>query len=173
MRKSTIRCAGLMPVLVIAGVVLAIAQQAAPEVTYQDLLNGLKDPTRWLTYSGDYSGQRHSPLKQITPENARHLAAQWTFQTETTARGRGFEATPLILDGVLYVTGPNNYAWALDARTGKMFWRYRRDLPANLTYGASAPVNRGFGVLGEKLFMVTLDAHLLALDITAGSVAWD
>ena len=148
-------------------------RRSAPEVTYQDLLNGLKDPTRWLTYSGDYSGQRHSPLKQITPENARRLTAQWTFQTETTARGRGFEATPLILDGVLYVTGPNNYAWALDARTGKMFWRYRRDLPPNLTYGASAPVNRGFGLLGDKLFMVTLDAHLLALDMKTGTVVWD
>ena len=173
MCKSITRGAGLAALLVLAAVVLAIAQQGAPEVTYQDLLDGLKDPTRWLTYSGDYSGQRHSPLTQITPENARHLAAQWTFQTETTARGRGFEATPLILDGVLYVTGPNNYAWALDARTGKMFWRYRRDLPANLTYGASAPVNRGFGILGDKLFMVTLDAHLLALDIRTGTVVWD
>ena len=173
MRESTIRCAGLVPVLVFAGVVLAIAQQAAPEVTYQDLLDGLKDPTRWITYSGDYSGQRHSPLKQITPENARHLVAQWTFQTETTARGRGFEATPLILDGVLYVTGPNNYAWALDARTGKMFWRYRRELPADLTYGASAPVNRGFGILGDRLFLTTLDAHLVALDTKTGNVLWD
>ena len=97
-------------------------------ITSQDLLNGFKNPG-WLMYSGDYSGQRHSPLKQITPDNVKRLAAQWTFQTETMARGRGFEATALALDGVLYVTGPNNYAWALDARTGKPFWRYRRDLP--------------------------------------------
>ena len=61
---------------------------------------------------------------------------------------------------MLYVTGPNNNAWALDARTGRPFWRYQRELPADLTYGASAPVNRGFGVLGDRLFMVTLDAHL-------------
>src|SRR6202043_3322120 len=88
-------------------------------VSYQDLLNGLKDATRWLLYSGDYSGQRHSPLTQITPDNAGHLAAQWTFQTETMARGRGFEATPLALDGVLYVTGPNDFAWALDGKTGR------------------------------------------------------
>src|SRR5580704_8467970 len=88
---------------------------AAPLVTYQDLLNGLKNPSSWLTYSGDYSGQRHSPLKQITPENASRLAAQWTFQTETMARGRGFEATPLVIDAVVYVTGPNDFAWALDA----------------------------------------------------------
>src|SRR5713226_2560407 len=124
--------------------------RAAPLVTDQDLLSGLKNPSSWLTYSGDYSGQRHSPLKQITPENAHRLSAQWTFQTETMARGRGYEATPLIIDGVLYATGPNDFAWALDARTGRPFWRYRRDLPNNLTYGASVPVNRGFGVLADR-----------------------
>ncbi|HLF10536.1 MAG TPA: PQQ-binding-like beta-propeller repeat protein, partial [Gammaproteobacteria bacterium] len=105
-------------------------------VTYEDLLKGLADPSRWLTFSGDYSGQRHSPLTQITPENVRRLAPVWTFQTGTLARGRGFETTPLVLDGVLYVTGPNNFAWALDARTGRPFWEYRRELPDDLTYGA-------------------------------------
>ena len=144
-------------------------RRGAPDVTYQDLLDGLKNPSRWLMYSGDYNGQRHSPLKQITPENVSRLTAQWTYQTGTTARGRGFEATALVLDGVVYVTGPNNFAWALDARTGRPFWQYRRDLPNDLTYGASAPVNRGFGVFGDKLFMVTLDAHLLALDMKTGS----
>jgi alcohol dehydrogenase (cytochrome c) len=161
-------------VLTAIGAALVWAQEGgAPAVTYQDLLEGLKNPSRWLMYSGEYNGQRHSPLKQITPQNVGRLAAQWTYQTGTTARGRGFEATPLVLDGVLYVTGPNNYAWALDARTGRAFWQYRRDLPNNLTYGASAPVNRGFGVLGDRLFMVTLDAHLLALDIKTGSVVWE
>jgi alcohol dehydrogenase (cytochrome c) len=175
MRTSFIvRLVGVATLLAAAGSVLVRAQEAGPPtVTYQDLLNGLKDPSRWLTYSGDYSGQRHSPLKQITPENVHRLAAQWTYQTGTTARGRGFESTTLVIDGVLYVTGPNNFAWALDARTGHPFWQYRRDLPNNLTYGASAPVNRGFGVLGDKLFMVTLDAHLLALDMKTGNVVWD
>ena len=73
----------------------------------------------------------------------------------------------------MYVTGPNGFAWALDARTGRPFWRYRRELPNDLTYGASAPVNRGFGVLGNRLFMTTLDAHLVALDMKTGSVLWD
>ena len=72
-------------------------------------------------------------------------SARVDFQTGTLARGRGFETTPLALDGVLYVTGSNNFAWALDARTGRPFWQYRRELPDDLTYGASAPVNRGFG----------------------------
>src|SRR5260370_554060 len=81
------------------------------------VLNGGKNRWGWGTYSGGYTGQGHSPLKQITPENAHRLSPQWTFQTDTTARGRGFEATPLIVDGVLYSTGPNGFAWALDART--------------------------------------------------------
>jgi alcohol dehydrogenase (cytochrome c) len=142
-------------------------------ITYRDLREGLADPSRWLTFSGDYTGQRHSPLTQITPDNVRRLVPIWTFQSGTLARGRGFETTPLVLDGVLYVTGPNNYAWALDARTGRPFWQYRRELPDDLTYGASAPVNRGFGLLGNNLFMVTLDAHLIALDRRTGGVLWD
>ncbi|HEY3518433.1 MAG TPA: PQQ-binding-like beta-propeller repeat protein, partial [Gammaproteobacteria bacterium] len=145
----------------------------APGVTAGDVAAGLADPTRWLTFSGDYTGQRHSPLKQITPRNVRHLVPRWTFQSGTYARGRGFETTPLALDGVLYVTGSNNYAWAIDARTGRPFWEYRRALPPDLTYGASAPVNRGFGILGERLFMVTLDAHLIALERRTGIVLWD
>ena len=74
---------------------------------------------------------------------------------------------------MLYVTGSNNLAWALDARTGRPFWSYRRDLPPDLTYGAQAPVNRGFAMLDHRLFMVTLDAHLLAFDRSTGRVLWD
>jgi alcohol dehydrogenase (cytochrome c) len=142
-------------------------------VTAADIRAGLADPTRWLTFSGDYTGQRHSPLTQITPRNVAALSPQWTFQTGSFARGRGFETTPLAVDGVLYVTGSNNYAWALDARTGRPFWEYRRNLPTNLTYGALAPVNRGFAILGDRLYMTTLDAHLLAFDRRTGGVIWD
>jgi alcohol dehydrogenase (cytochrome c) len=140
---------------------------------YTDIVQGFADSSRWLTYSGDYSGKRHSPLTQINTENVASLRPVWTFQTGTTTRGRGFETTPLIDDGVLYVTGSNNYAWAIDAKTGRRFWQYRRNLPDDLTYGASAPVNRGFGMLGNSLFMVTLDAHLLAFDRRNGDILWD
>ena len=150
-----------------------LAQNTESGVTYEDILNGLSEPSKWLTYSGDYTGQRHSPLTMITPENVQDLVPIWTFQTGTMTRGRGFETTPLVLDGVLYVTGSHNFAWALDARTGRPFWQYRRNLPDDLTYGSSAPVNRGFGILGDRLFMVTLDARLLALDRKTGSVLWD
>ena len=145
------------------------AQTAAPLVTSQDLLDGLKDPGKWLTYGGDYSSHRHSPLTQITPENVNQLTAQWTFQTGTTG---SFQTTPLVIDGVLYVTGYNNNAWAIDARSGRQIWRYRRDLPEDWK-GCCGAVNRGFGVLGDRLYMTTIDAHLVALDMRTGTVLYD
>jgi alcohol dehydrogenase (cytochrome c) len=154
--------------IVICSATLA-AQGGTPQVTSQDLLDGLKDPTRWLTNGGEYSGQRHSPLTQITPENVSQLVAQWTFQTGTLG---SFQTTPIVIDGVLYATGFNNNAWALDARSGRQIWRYRRDLPDDLKLCCSA-VNRGFAVLGDRLFMATLDAHLIALDMRTGSLLYD
>jgi alcohol dehydrogenase (cytochrome c) len=150
-----------------------MAPPALPLVTTQDLIDGLKHPGRWLTYSGDYTGRRHTPLKQITVDNAHRLAAQWTFQAEGMVIGRGFESTPLVMDGVLYITGNNNVAWAVDARSGRQIWRYRRALPPGLTYGAGNPSNRGFAALGDRLFMSTLDGHLLAFDRNTGRVVWD
>ena len=174
MRTTPIRFVAIVALLALAATPWLVAQDGiSGGVTFEDLSEGLKHPDHWLTFHGDYSGRRHSPLTQITPENVHRLTAQWTFQTGTTTRGRGFETTPLVWDGVLYVTGSNNYAWALDARTGRPFWSYRRDLPDDLTYGARAPVNRGFGILGDTLFMVTLDAHLLAFDRKTGSIVWD
>ena len=170
MRATVARVVRLAALTAAIGLVSIAAQQVpAPRVSAQDLLDGLRDPTRWLSYSGDYTGQRHSPLTQITPQNAHRLTAQWTFQTQTLGK---FEATPIVLDNVLYVTGANNYAWALDARTGRQIWRYRRELPDGLVL-CCGRVNRGFGVLGDRLFMTTLDAHLVALDMRTGSVVYD
>jgi alcohol dehydrogenase (cytochrome c) len=151
----------------------AVPPPVLPAITSQDLHDGLKHPSRWLTYSGDYTGRRHSPLKQITPANASRLAAQWTWQAEGMPTGRGFEGTPLMMDGVLYITGNSNMAWAVDVRTGRQLWRYRRQLPAGLTYGGGNPSNRGFAAFGELLYMGTLDAHLVALDRNTGRVVWD
>src|SRR5438552_18325365 len=103
---APIRLSGAFILVAILAAVPLIAQQAAlPQITFQDLLDGFKNPSRWLMYSGDYTGQRHSPLKQITPENVHLLTAQWTFQAESMPAGRGFEVTPLLLDGMLYITG--------------------------------------------------------------------
>jgi len=155
--------------LAFAASVTLAAQGAAPQVTPQDLLDGLKDPGKWLTYGGDYNGTRHSPLAQITPENVGQLAAQWTFQTGTLG---SFQTTPLVVDGIIYATGYNNHAWAIDARTGRPIWRYRRNLPEDL-HNCCGAVNRGFAVLGDRLFMTTIDAHLIALDMKTGGLLWD
>jgi alcohol dehydrogenase (cytochrome c) len=154
------------------GVAALSAQQPPPsQVAPQELLDGLKaDGSRWLTFGGNYANHRYSPLTQITPENVNRLVSQWTFQTNTLGN---FEATPLLRDNILYVTGPQNVAWAIDARTGRQIWRYRRELPATGLTACCGLVNRGFGVLGDRLFMVTLDAHLLALDMKTGDVVYD
>jgi alcohol dehydrogenase (cytochrome c) len=154
---------------VFAASVTLAAQGAAPQVTSQDLLDGLKDPGKWLTYGGDYNGTRHSPLTQLTPENVGQLAAQWTFQTGTLG---SFQTTPLVIDGIIYATGYQNHAWAIDARTGRPIWRYRRNLPDDL-HNCCGAVNRGFAALGDRLFMTTIDAHLIALDMKTGGVLWD
>ncbi len=171
MRTTTVRLVRIA-LLLLGGTIAVAAQQAAPPplTTLQEIAEGLPaDGSRWLTFGGNYSNQRHSPLTQITPDNVNRLVPQWTFQTGTLGN---FETTSLLRDNVLYVTGPQNVAWALDARTGRQIWRYRRELPPNLT-ACCGLVNRGFGVLGDKLFMVTLDAHLLALDMKTGAIAWD
>jgi alcohol dehydrogenase (cytochrome c) len=169
------RIARLIPIaclVVLAGVAVPIAQQtpAPGPVTQQDLLAGLKpDGASWLTFGGNYSNHRYSPLTQINPQNVNRLQPQWTFQTGTLGN---FESTTIVRDNILYVTGPQNVNWAIDARSGRQIWRYRRELPPNLT-ACCGLVNHGFAILGDKLFMVTLDAHLLALDAKTGAIVWD
>jgi alcohol dehydrogenase (cytochrome c) len=160
----------LLPALIVTA---AGAQENAPAprlVTQTEIEQGLTpEGERWLTFGGDYSNQRHSPLTQITPENVGGLVPQWTFQTNVVEK---FETTPLLRDNVLYVTGPLNTAWAIDARSGRPFWEYRRELPENLT-ACCGLVNRGFAMLGDLLYMVTLDAHVLAFDSATGRIVWD
>lgn len=139
------------------------------EVTYQRLLNATQEPQSWLTYSGDYAGLRHSLLKQINAANVRHLGMQWAFQLGTTGQ---LETTPLVIDGIMYATGPGSRAYALDPRTGRRIWRYERRLPEKIPL-CCGPVNRGLAALGDKVFLATLDAHLVALDAKTGNVVWD
>src|ERR1700681_3238134 len=171
MVRRIVRLAAL--IIAAGGLSVAAQQQGGSQpITFQDLLGGLKDPGRWLTYAGDYSAQRYSPLTQITPANVKGLLPQWMFQTLVPAPGRGLETIPILLDGVLYITGNNNNAWAVDAHTGRPIWRYQRTLPPVLRV-CCGPVNRGFGILGDRLYMGTLDAHLVALDRRTGAVIWD
>jgi len=170
LKTTCVVSAAALAALLGATAVTAQQPQSGPvSITADHLLQGLKDPSRWLTMGGNYEGHRFSPLTQITPDNVSGLQPLWTFQTDTLGR---FETSSLLIDNVLYVTGPNNVNWALDARTGRQIWRYRRELPERLT-ACCGPVNRGFGVLADKLFMTTLDAHLLALDMRTGAIVWD
>jgi alcohol dehydrogenase (cytochrome c) len=170
MRPISRRVALLSAALAVATTALVAQQAPPPLVAAQEILEGLPaDGSKWLTFGGNYANHRHSPLTQITPANVNRLVPKWTFQTGVIGN---FETTSLIRDNVLYVTGPLNVAWAIDARTGRQIWRYRRELPENLT-ACCGLVNRGFAMLGDKLFMTTLDAHLLALDMRTGAVVWD
>jgi alcohol dehydrogenase (cytochrome c) len=164
---------GLTPcaLLLTAAAATVVAQQPGAPVTYQEILEGLKpDGNKWLTFGGNFANHRFSPLTQITPDNVKRLQPMWTFQTATVGN---FETTSLLRDNVLYVTGPLNVAWAIDARSGRQIWRYRRELPLSGLTACCGLVNRGFGMLGDRLFMTTLDAHLIALDAKTGAVVWD
>ena len=172
--RRVVRAAAV--VFALGGMALGAQERTAERtVTEADLVAGFRDPGRWLTFHGDYTGRRHSPLMQLTPRNVADLVPQWVFRTDTPdVPGRGLEATPLVVDGVVYLTGNSNQAYAIDARTGREIWRYRRALPPDtMKYVCCGPVNRGFALLGDRLFMQTLDAHLVALDRKTGTVAFD
>lgn len=139
------------------------------QVSYDQIVHTARNPENWVTYSGDYSGERYSELKQIDAKTVSRLAPAWVFQTQVLGK---FETTPLVIDGIMYFTGPDDHGYAVDARTGRAIWRYERELPAKIP-ACCGRVNRGFAVLGNKLFMATLDAHIVALDSKTGNVIWD
>ncbi|HVW83253.1 MAG TPA: PQQ-binding-like beta-propeller repeat protein, partial [Bryobacteraceae bacterium] len=137
-------------------------------ISWNRLKNTAAEPQNWLHYWGDLQGTHYSALKSVTPSNVGSLAARWTFQFG----GPGVETTPIVADGLMFVTGPRNSAAALDARTGFPIWRYSRSLPefhANCTVST----NRGFAILGDRLYLGTLDAHLVALQAKTGRVIFD
>src|SRR5262249_54223348 len=131
------------------------------QATYDRLLHAAQEPQNWLTYSGGYASLRHSLLKQIDTGNAKNLEQQWVFQVDSSLQN--FEATPLVVDGVMYFTQPINDVVALDAKTGRVFWVYRHNLPNDIK-PCCGSVNRGVAVLGNKVFVGTLDGQLIALD---------
>ncbi|PYX78283.1 MAG: PQQ-dependent dehydrogenase, methanol/ethanol family [Acidobacteria bacterium] len=153
-------------VLLAVGVV---AINACAQVTFVRIVNSAKEPQNWLTYSGDYAGHRFSSLDQINTSTVHSLVVKWVYQTGATGK---FETTPLVVDGILYGTGPENRVFALDAHTGRPIWLYQRQLPADIR-PCCGRVNRGVAILGDKVFFGTLDAHVMALDAKTGNVIWD
>ena len=123
----------------------------------------------WPTYHGHLSGNRHSPLRQIDLGNVAQLAPKWIFSIPNARR---LEVTPVVVDGVMYVTSANQVI-ALDARSGRSIWRYQRPLTKGLVGDAAGAINRGVAILGDKVFMVTDHAHLIALHRLTGNLLWD
>src|SRR5713101_8475352 len=139
------------------------------QVTYERLLNAGKEPGNWMTYSGSYRSWRYSSLDQITRQTASRLKVEWVYQMPTPLM---VETTPLVVDGIMYLTEPPSNVVALDAATGRQYWRYRRELPNRINV-CCGQVNRGVAILGDRVFIGTVDAHLVALDAKTGDVLWD
>jgi alcohol dehydrogenase (cytochrome c) len=146
-----------------------LAGSAHAQVTFDRLLNSAKEPQNWMTYSGDYLGRRFSALDQVNTANVRALTAKWVYQTAATGK---LETSPLVVDGILYATAQDDRAFALDARTGRPIWMYQHPLPGDIR-PCCGRVNRGLAILGDKVFLGTLDAHVIALDAKTGNVVWD
>ena len=124
----------------------------------------------WPTYHGHLSGNRHSPLNQITAANVSGLAPVWTFPVPG-AQG-ALQVTPVVVDGLMYVTAVNA-VWALDARTGRQVWHYSRPRTPGLVGDSASGINRGVAVLGDRVFLQTDHAHLIALHRIGGQLLWD
>ncbi|MEO6725034.1 MAG: PQQ-dependent dehydrogenase, methanol/ethanol family, partial [Blastocatellia bacterium] len=125
----------------------------------------------WITHGRDYAETRFSPLKQINQATVKNLGLAWSFDTNTN---RGLEATPIIVDGVMYTTGSWSIVFAIDARTGKQLWRW--DPQVAHSYGPKAccdAVNRGVAVYKGNVYVGTLDGRLVALDAALGKVVWE
>jgi PQQ-dependent dehydrogenase (methanol/ethanol family) len=126
-------------------------------------------PGDWPTYHGVLTGNRHSALNQVTALNAASLAARWNFAIGSS---RKLELTPVVVDGVMYITAVNE-AHALDARSGREIWQYSRPRSKGLSGDAAGGINRGVAILGDRVYMVTDNAHLIALHRLTGSLLWD
>lgn len=166
------------------GVPIAGGAEKSSGIDFSRIVN--PKPGEWLTYNGKLSANRYSDLTQINTTNVNKLVAKWTFSFPLWRQAYpdntyfnhkleafGLEVTPLVADGVMYVTGPNS-VFALDPRTGRAIWEYSRPRSPKVMVGdAAIGTNRGVAILGDKVFMATNDAHLIALNRTTGRVVWE
>jgi alcohol dehydrogenase (cytochrome c) len=153
--------------LLTALIALSIALDA--QVTPDRLLRAAQEPQNWLTYSGGYASQRYSLLTQLNPGNVRNLELKWILPNQVFG---AWQSTPLVVDGIMYVTQRPNDVLAVDAKTGRVFWQYRYTVSpdARVCCGAN---NRGVAIAGDTLFMGTLDGHLVAIDAKTGRSLWN
>jgi alcohol dehydrogenase (cytochrome c) len=138
------------------------------QVTSDRLVHSDKEPQNWLSYSGGYQSQRYTSLKEVTPANVKNLELQWAFQQRSLEK---FEATPLVVDGVMYATQAPSDVVALDATTGRVFWTFSANVKAE-SRTCCGRVNRGVAILGDNVFVGTIDGRLIALDARTGKQVW-
>jgi alcohol dehydrogenase (cytochrome c) len=153
----------------LASVALLVGGTLTAQVSFDRIVNANKEPQNWLTYSGNMMSQRYSPLAQITPQNVKNLEQKWVFQARSLEK---FEATPLVVDGIMYTVQAPNDIVALDPVTGRVFWTYSYS-PSPASRPCCGRVNRGVAVVGDTLFMGTIDAHLVAVDAKNGRPLWN
>jgi len=155
------------PAALIAVVAWSLSGQGLP-IPYERLLKAADEPGNWLMYSHTYNSWRFSNLNQITTANVKNLRVKWLFQGRHTEK---FETTPLVVNGIMYLTRPENAIYALDAATGRQMWMYEYRNPPR-TFNCCGRVNRGLAILGNTLFMNTLDMHVVAVDARSGREMW-
>src|SRR5256712_12919005 len=153
----------------VALLVITASYGVHAQVNNDRLLNAAREARNWLMYSGGYFSQRYSALTQITPGNAKNLELKWMYQAAVAG---AWQTTPLVVEGVMYLTQRPNDVVALDAKTGRVFWIYRHTLAPTQIVCCGAN-NRGLAILGDTLFMGTLDAHLIAIDARSGRPIWN
>ncbi|HEX2237900.1 MAG TPA: PQQ-dependent dehydrogenase, methanol/ethanol family [Gammaproteobacteria bacterium] len=152
------------------------APPVAQAVTFDAIMRARSQPQNWLTYYGTYDGQRFSPLNQINTTNVRRLRPAWIFQSGVIGlianpATYSFVASPIVVDGVMFVSGWDGYVWALDASNGKLLWQYRHAVPLDAPL-CCGNLNRGVAVARGKVFVTTQNGLLVALDATNGRPVW-
>src|SRR5437763_2398523 len=142
---------------ILLALIAPAALLAQVDVSYERIRAADQEPGNWLTYSRDYTGQRYSPLDRIHTGNVGKMRIAWMYQANELDT---FETSPIAVDGTLYITEPPNVVAALDARTGRTLWRYRKDLPKDLRL-CCGKVNRGLAILRDSVYYDRTDAHLI------------
>ena len=170
MKTSRVVLAVLLAVLACTPMVVE-GQPAPTSVTTVNPEDLLTSPVgaNWTSYNGDYTGRRYSTLREINPANVHQLRAAWVFHP---GNSQNLEVTPVVIRGVMYLTSAND-VFALDARSGRQIWHYRRPVSSGLLDDAAAHKNRGVAVWQNSVFIQTDDAHLLSLDARSGGLLWD
>jgi alcohol dehydrogenase (cytochrome c) len=150
-------------------IALLTGTAADAQVTSERMVRAAQEPQNWLMYSGGYMSQRYSLLRQIDRTNVKNLELKWILPNQVFG---AWQATPLVVDGIMYLTQRPNDVMAVDAKTGRVFWQYRHTVSpdARVCCGSN---NRGLAILGDTLFLATLDARLIAIDARNGRPLWN